>query len=102
MFTFSINIADPNDLCYEQEGKVQEDYKGKWKNPAIPKALGFSDPMIPSYVFYFMSTCASFVIRTKIEVFVPQEATGCLSRDRGMSLFILCIRMTVSGPESGN
>lgn len=85
-----------------RNAKFRKNRRGKWKNPAIPKVLGFSDPMIPSYVFYFMSMCASFVIRTKTEVFVPQEATGCLSRDRGMNLFILCIRMTVSGPESGN
>lgn len=35
-----------------RNAKFRKNRRGKWKNPAIPKVLGFSDPMIPSYVFY--------------------------------------------------
>ena len=70
----------------------------------FPKFLDCSGPMIPSYVLCFMPTCVSFVPRTKMEVFVALAAT-IYRRSIGrfeMSVFMLCFRMTVPGPESGN
>ena len=47
----------------------------------------------------FIPTCASFVPRTKAEMFVTLAASPGRF---GVNVFMLCFRMTVSGPESEN
>lgn len=40
-----------------RNAKFRKNRRGKWKNPAIPKVLGFSDPMIPSCFLLYVHVC---------------------------------------------